>query len=433
MKSDPSQPAPWHLSEEERQQFDSRFSSFPFPTKFGSSPKNPFSSSASSPLKANDYCHLLSDLGVYALGDSALGFDQRRVLRRLFRVLNRLTRAALTIDVVKSLERELFEVLSEFELYFPFYGCTINLHLIVHLPSQILRCGPAPFHWMYGLERECGRLVDFVHSFKCAEESIARNYQVTELVEHRRAGNPGYLSPIHRHSSGIDDGDLSMLPMYLRHEAVCSVVGKRIDVNLSQLEQQELLSLWRRLDAPLNALFLRYEADIATRHVRMSISSWKPGDGGAPLTPIEESMRSAPCFNAQQFSRAFRNNAYFRSLSKDLKLKSCNSCFKANHPVLGLVYGIVDSFLLHRAYAHVDAPVTVFVKAAGWCKIGATDPENGLGLCTMFAEPPLDAQDAPFYTTFYCPFGDCLPMPVCLLTRSSSSAATVFYAIDLGR
>jgi len=113
---DTSTQVPWHLNDEEMLIFDIRFSSIPFPTKFGSSLKKPFSEPGSSPLKANDYCHLLSDLGVYSLGDTSLGSDQRRVLQSLFRALNTLSRAVLLVSQVETLQAELWEVLGEWEL-----------------------------------------------------------------------------------------------------------------------------------------------------------------------------------------------------------------------------------------------------------------------------------------------------------------------------
>ncbi len=163
---------PWQLSDAEQQEFDEKFSSFPFPDSFGSAPKKPFADA--SRLKGNDYCHILSDIGIYAL-KGALGDEQRRVLQQLCRILHGLTRTTLSMHHLYVLEQELLETLAGWELHFPYYCCTINFHLLLHLPQQIRRCGPVPFWWMYSLERECGRLVDSIHSLKCAEESMVRN------------------------------------------------------------------------------------------------------------------------------------------------------------------------------------------------------------------------------------------------------------------
>jgi len=235
---------------------------------------------------------------------------------------------------------------------------------------------------------------------------MARNYAVTELVEHQRAASPDYHSPVQRRLQWGENGDMSMLPLYLRQESVCSLLGKRVEIHLPKPDQTELLALWRHLDPDLNALFLRYEADIAANRVNTSITVWTPCDGGPPLTSLQESMRLAPSFQGQQFDRAYRNNLYLRSASREEKLKSCNCCFKAVHPVLGEVYGIVDSFLLLRAYPHDDAPVEVFLKAAAWCKILAPDPNNELKQCQQFLESPPEPGDLAFFASSYCPLAD---------------------------
>jgi hypothetical protein len=433
LKDDEKAPAPWHLTQDQCQDFDDRFSTFPFPAKFGSSPKKPFCDPASSALKANDYCHIISDIGVYCLGDEALGFDQRRVLQRLFRLLNRLTRSNLTVDGVLKLEGDLLECLAEFELFFPFFACTINFHLLVHFPSQLLRCGPAPCHWMYSMERECGRLVDSIHSFKCAEHSMARNYLITELIEHRRAGGLEYRSPIHRRLLWAHSGDaVSMLPLYLKQEAVCSLIGKSTLVKLSPSDQHELLLLWRQLDNQLDQLFCRYEAEVASGRASCPIVAWTPNDGGPALTPLEAVMRFAPCFHGKKYDRAYRNAMYLRAVSKDSKFQSTNCTFKARHPILGIVYGIVESFLYHQAFPHDDAPKSVFVKVTAWCKSLACHPDNGLQRCQPVLVKPSKSEDLPYFQSSYCCLGDCLPIPLSLVDVPKSNPPQ-YFAIKLGR
>jgi hypothetical protein len=133
---------PWHLSEAEQTEFDRRFSTFPCPAGFGSALKCPFTDA--SRLKGNDFVHLLSSIGIFALG-TFLPLDQRRVLQKLCRALHGLSRTALKLSELTVLEMELVETLTEWEIYFPFLSCTINIHLLLHLPSQIARSGPLPF------------------------------------------------------------------------------------------------------------------------------------------------------------------------------------------------------------------------------------------------------------------------------------------------
>jgi len=419
---------PWHLSEAEQTEFDRRFSTFPCPAGFGSALKCPFTDA--SRLKGNDFVHLLSSIGIFALG-TFLPLDQRRVLQKLCRALHGLSRTALKLSELTVLEMELVETLTEWEIYFPFLSCTINIHLLLHLPSQIARSGPLPFTWMYSLEREAGRLVDAVYSLKCAEESIARNYVVTELVEHRRAARPEASSPIHRHFHAAD-GDLTMLPLYLRTEPVCSLEGSGVAVQLSTTEQAKLLLLWRHRLSGLNELHLRYEEEVRMGVTEGPIFAWLPSSG-EPLTAEQEQMRFAPCFDGVSFVRAYRNHAYFRGVAHDVKRVTSNCCFKAVHPFHGQVFGILHSVLVHRAYPHPDAPVSVFAKAAAWCKPVVNDPETGLGRCKQFHVLPSSDSDMALFSTSFCPFSACLPIPVTLIPQKEDENETVFFVFEIGR
>ncbi len=89
-------------------------------------------------------------------------------------------------------------MLAEWEQYYPFYAATINMHLLLHLPDQIDRCGPVPFSWLYCVEREMGHPLDWLHSLKCAEESVVRNYSMMDMIEQYKVHNPDFASVTRR-------------------------------------------------------------------------------------------------------------------------------------------------------------------------------------------------------------------------------------------
>jgi len=122
-----------------------------------------------------------------------------------------LIQCEISVLRLAELELELIEVLCEWEQYFPFFTQTINFHLVLRLSLQISRCGPCPFFWMYALERECGRLVDGIHSMKVPEESLVQEYLLRELMEHRHVADPHYSNPLFRREGAAND---ALLPLY---------------------------------------------------------------------------------------------------------------------------------------------------------------------------------------------------------------------------
>lgn len=437
---------PWCLSDAERTEFDRKFESFPFPQGFCSIAKRPFD--GASYLKGNDMAYILSSVGVWCLATTELPLDQRRVLMRLCRLRTAICKAELSLVELAELGLEVQEALTEYELYFPFSVMTINCHMLLHLPDQIRRAGPVTTHWMYPIERVMGRLVDEVHSLKCAEESIVRNYLVSELMQHRRVGHHEFQSPLTRLARhGQDSGDLSLHPLFGQAEQVCSVHGKGVEVALSLQEQAEVLALWRKLDSELDSLFTRYEQEVKQGVTDSSIQNWTPSTEPM-LTDTQLIMRFAPLHTALQYCRAHRNAVQLRAEHVDRKFTRTNCCFQAVHHVLGDCVGIVDSFLVHRAYFHPDAPQSVFVRVASWCKPIANDADTGLPRCEqtlsngagvdrdvedMDVDELPSAVESPWLTTKLCAAGDIIPTPITLTLQSETAHARVYIVHSFGR
>jgi hypothetical protein len=413
---------PWHLTEEEQVRFDDVFADFPLPEKHGSTLKRPFSDPTR--LKSNDYAHLVSEIGVYALGNS-LAYEQRRVLCRLFRVLRSLTRCTNSIAKLQPLELELIESLAEWELHFPSFVLTINTHLLGHLPIQIVRCGPPPFWWMYGFEREAGRLVDSILSRKNAEESMVRNFLLSEALELRRVSEAkDYDSPVFRRERHVGTADVTMLPAYLRSERICSLHGQKEVHLLTPREQHELLEHWRRLYPEIDAVFRRFEHDVSSGRFQGSIRHWEPCDGGRPLTDreLERCIRFCPLPSGEKYLRGYINGAYFRGISSDRHFVRTNCCFKTSQ-----LYGIADFFFLARAFPHPSAPENVFLRAAAWCEPIAPDPDNFI----RRSRQPLDVNAAPLsLSRLFCHLSDILPYPVVLKPFLQTHDSLLSYIFD---
>jgi hypothetical protein len=410
-------PAPWHMSSADQKSFDKSFSSFPFPSNFGSAFKQPFAEAEK--MKSNDYAHLVSSLGVYCLQDY-LAFHQRRVLQRLFIVVHELTRAVLTTRRVRQLELDLTEVLTETEFYFPYFINTINFHLLHHLPDQLQRAGPAPFHWMYPQEREFGRCVDRVQS---VEETMARSSATSEAVFQLRVSR--------RLPIGREKGDPTMSPQYSKESREGKVCGAYSFQHVTAAERRELLALWRLVDQDLNSLWSRFEGDATAP---ASIDEWKPHP---PLSEKEKAMCRAPEPSGRSYQRGHRNHVYLRAVGRDQKFRSTNCCMKVTDARHGTLYAIVDSFFVHRAYDHADAQEAIFCKVAAWCRSYAMDPVTSLQRVIQFHQRPDAAADAQLYDSCFCFLGDVQPIPVVLTTSVDPAVnpdmATVYNVFELGR
>jgi hypothetical protein len=309
---------------------------------------------------------------------------------------------------------QLQEAMAEFELYFPSICCTLNAHLLIHLPAQILRCGPVPFFWMYPLEREVGRLVDSVTSFKVAEESMVKNHSLSEAVELARSRyeDASCSALRHRHLQGADP---SMTPLYLQSEIVISLSGKAEEVLLSPEEKAHLLVLWKRHCPCVRQVYARYEADLAARRFQGPIRGWQPRDGGPALTPEQQAARFCPWGLAASFRRGHRNGTYLRGFEK--RFKSYNSGFKVDDSS-GSRYGVVKRFILHRAFPHPSSPRLTFVQVSDWRVPISHDLQSEL--------PRAKSVAATVDFPRFCRFSDCFPMSVSFLPADDPHTWFVF-------
>lgn len=56
------------------------------------------------------------------------------------------------------------------------------VHLCVHLPDQVLLCGPVAPRWMFGTERQMGLFKRYVKNMARPDGSIAEAFVVDEAV-----------------------------------------------------------------------------------------------------------------------------------------------------------------------------------------------------------------------------------------------------------
>ena len=319
---------------------------------------------------------------------------------------------------------ELLETLAELEFFFPYTMCTINLHYLVHLPVQILRCGPVFVYWMYPLERDAGRLVDSIKSMKVPEESLVRSYVLCEALERERAGDPHYASSLHRRVFHRGGSQPLVAPLYLSHEAVYNLVGSCTKDNLEPNLFAELVQLWRHRDASIDSVWLRFEEDVLNGRYHGDIRDWLPADGGPPLSERELDMRFTPSSEVALFRRGYLNDTYFRAYNIDRNRVRSNCCFKTYHPVHGVLYGVLDALLLHRAFPHASAPVTVVAQVATWLKPLSPDPDTNIPMALQLYTPDPSDPLHRFAFSKFCFFDNISPFNVSTLLAHTAEDET---------
>ncbi|CAM8999713.1 unnamed protein product [Rhodiola kirilowii] len=88
----------------------------------------------------------------------------------------------LTRSDVIQLKEDIVFILCHFERIFPKGFFTIMVHLMIHLPDQILLKGPVHYSWMYPIERQLGEYKKYVRNTRYPEGCIAEQYIAQECV-----------------------------------------------------------------------------------------------------------------------------------------------------------------------------------------------------------------------------------------------------------
>ncbi|CAM8877764.1 unnamed protein product [Rhodiola kirilowii] len=83
---------------------------------------------------------------------------------------------------IMQMKEDIVKILCSFERIFPPAFFTIMVHLLVHLPDQILLKGPVHYSWMYPIERQLGEYKRHVRNTRYPEGCIAEQYIVQECV-----------------------------------------------------------------------------------------------------------------------------------------------------------------------------------------------------------------------------------------------------------
>ncbi|XP_012833478.1 PREDICTED: uncharacterized protein LOC105954353 [Erythranthe guttata] len=132
-------------------------------------------------LKSHD-CHvLLQRLLSYGIR-GCLSKEIYNALLELGDFFQRLCCKKLRVDDVQKMEKDIVEILCNFEMIFPPAFFDVMVHLAVHLQREALLGGPIQYRWIYPIERYLGTLKGYVRNKARPEGSIAEAYIVNECL-----------------------------------------------------------------------------------------------------------------------------------------------------------------------------------------------------------------------------------------------------------
>ncbi|XP_050387917.1 uncharacterized protein LOC126804334 [Argentina anserina] len=132
-------------------------------------------------LKTHD-CHVLLQRLLPVIIRPYLHPDVVEPIIALCRFFQKLCAKELKKSEVLILKEDIVYILCKLERVFPPAFFVIMIHLMVHLPEQILLSGPVHCTWMYPQERQLGQYKRLCKSKSNPEGSIAESYIADECV-----------------------------------------------------------------------------------------------------------------------------------------------------------------------------------------------------------------------------------------------------------
>ncbi|CAM8934247.1 unnamed protein product [Rhodiola kirilowii] len=85
-------------------------------------------------------------------------------------------------DDVCRMKDDIAMILCKLDMIFPPAFFNIMVHLLIHLPDEVLLKGPVHYNWMFPIERQLGQYKKSVRNTRYPEGCITEQYVVTECV-----------------------------------------------------------------------------------------------------------------------------------------------------------------------------------------------------------------------------------------------------------
>jgi hypothetical protein len=108
--------------------------------------------------------------------------DIHEAIAELGKLFRQLCSRTLDKDVFAEMKKEIPIILVKLEKNFPPAFFDVMIHLVVHLPYEVLLRGHVQYVWMYPIERRLYTLKCYVQNRSQLEDSIAKAYVANECL-----------------------------------------------------------------------------------------------------------------------------------------------------------------------------------------------------------------------------------------------------------
>ncbi|CAM8909852.1 unnamed protein product [Rhodiola kirilowii] len=134
----------------------------------------------------------------------------------------------LMVKEVTQMKDDIVTILCKLEMVFPPVFFTIMVHLLIHLPEQVLLKGPVHYSWMFPIERQLGEYKRSVRNSRYPEGCIAEKYITHECIT--------YCKLYVNESSEMDSS--SEVPLYGLnvYSHLVKVSGHSRKINMSNIQ-----------------------------------------------------------------------------------------------------------------------------------------------------------------------------------------------------
>ncbi|KAJ9535763.1 hypothetical protein OSB04_un001077 [Centaurea solstitialis] len=138
----------------------------------------------------------------------------------------------LMMSDMKKAEKQLINILCNFEQIFPPAFFDIMIHLVMHLPEEAIQGGPVYMRWMYPFERYMKKLKNYL------EGSIEEGYVADEALTFCSRYLQGVSTRFNRPDRN-EDASIPTRKLYV-FQSVCTPISKGVDIKLDYTLQTKV-------------------------------------------------------------------------------------------------------------------------------------------------------------------------------------------------
>ena len=171
------------ISADGRDVFQERMNSMRLPYDVGRLPKTMLQKRSGRGITAQQWKNFIITFARVCLW-KGVGKDAYRMVSTLAEACEIVLRNPLDQNDITHLENLLQQHHRLYAKIFGEYSVSVNYHMVLHLPEQILNWGPPTAWWCFPYERIIGELIDTLTSGKSVEEQIFSHSFLQHCIDH---------------------------------------------------------------------------------------------------------------------------------------------------------------------------------------------------------------------------------------------------------